>query len=299
MVTRFCLWLTLLALAGCVDESGPPQAQTPPADVASPAAASADTAPAQSPSTSPSGQDTTLALTGQIIDLTHPFDEQTIYWPTADGFKLERLKYGITEKGYFYASNQFAAAEHGGTHIDAPIHFAQGQKTVDQIPLERLIGEGAVVDVRQQCAADRDYQISVADLRNWEEANQQTLAQRIVLLHTGYSQYWPDRAKYLGTAQRGQDAVAQLHFPGLHPDAARWLAEQRAIRAVGIDTASIDYGQSTLFESHITLFEHEVPALENVAALDQLPPQFTVIALPMKIAGGSGGPLRIVAIGRP
>jgi kynurenine formamidase len=119
----------------------------------------------------------------------------------------------------------------------------------------------------------------------------------IVLLRTGWSRHWPDRAKYLGTDQRGEEAVSNLHFPGLHPSAAQWLTGRRRVKAVGIDTASIDHGQSQRFQSHVTLFEHQVPALENVAYLDQLPVSgFTVIALPMKIAGGSGAPLRIVAV---
>ncbi|MCM3900094.1 MAG: cyclase family protein, partial [Pyrinomonadaceae bacterium] len=102
---------------------------------------------------------------------------------------------------------------------------------------------------------------------------------------------------YLGTEERGAEAVAKLHFPGLHPDAARWLAANRSIKAIGLDTASIDFGQSTLFESHRILFDKNIPAFENVANLDRLPPKgFSVIALPMKIKGGSGGPLRIVAI---
>jgi kynurenine formamidase len=91
--------------------------------------------------------------------------------------------------------------------------------------------------------------------------------------------------------------VAKLHFPGLHPDAARWLIANRSVNAVGIDTASIDYGQSTQFESHRALFAAEIPAFENLTALERLPPAGArVIALPMKIAGGSGGPLRAVAI---
>ena len=122
------------------------------------------------------------------------------------------------------------------------------------------------------------------------------MAERIVLLRTGYAARWPDRLRYLGTEERGEAAVAKLHFPGLDPTAAQWLVQHRSIKAVGIDTPSIDYGQSTHFESHVMLFQHNVPALENVANLDRLPQVgFTVIALPMKIGGGSGGPVRIVA----
>jgi len=237
------------------------------------------------------------SLEGKLVDLTHPFDANTIYWPTEQGFRFEQGNNGVTDKGYYYSANRFCTAEHGGTHIDAPIHFFAGRQTVDQIPLERLIGEAAVIDVSAQCEAERDYLVNVADLRAWEEQQGRQLIDVIVLLRTGYSRHWPDREKYLGTRGYGAEAVAQLHFPGLAPEAARWLVEHRAPKAVGIDTASIDYGQSTHFQSHVTLFEKNVPVLENVANLDRLPSRGAhVVALPMKIAGGSGGPLRIIAV---
>ncbi|GIW94759.1 MAG: cyclase [Pirellulaceae bacterium] len=233
----------------------------------------------------------------RIVDLAHPFDDQTIYWPTETGFQLLRGPAGRTEKGYFYSANRFAAPEHGGTHIDAPIHFFEGRQTVDQVPLGRLLGEAAVVDVTEKARRDRDYQISVADLRGWEERHGRSLDGRIVLLRTGWARFWPDRERYLGTAKRGAEALAELHFPGLAPAAARWLVENRAVKAVGIDTASIDFGPSDRFEAHVTLFEHNVPVFENVADMSELPESgAVVIALPMKIAAGSGGPLRIVAL---
>lgn len=237
--------------------------------------------------------------TQRIIDLTHTFDRDTVYWPTEAGFKLIREKAGITEKGYYYAANRFVAAEHGGTHIDAPIHFSQTGKTVDQIPLERLVGEAVIVDVARSCAEDPDYQVGVGDLRRWETDHKRQLIDVIVLLKTGYGRHWRDRERYLGTDKMGPEAVADLHFPGLDPVAARWLVEQRAIKAIGIDTASIDHGQSQDFGSHVTLFKHGVPAFENVANLDELPTEgATVFALPMKIGGGSGAPLRIIAMVR-
>lgn len=234
---------------------------------------------------------------GRIVDLSHPFDEQTIYWPTEEGFKLEKEQEGRTDKGYYYASNKFSAPEHGGTHIDAPRHFAEGHNTVDQIPLEQLMGQAIVVDVRQQCKENADYQITADDFQKWEKANGAIPKGSIVLLRTGYAAYWSNRQKYMGTDERGAQAVAKLHFPGLHPDAARWLVTNRTIKAIGLDTPSIDYGQSTLFESHRILFDKQIPAFENLDSLDSLPlNNFIVIALPMKIRGGSGGPLRIVAI---
>jgi kynurenine formamidase len=234
---------------------------------------------------------------GRLIDLTHPFSDQTIYWPTEEGFRLQVQAAGMTEKGYYYAANSFCAAEHGGTHIDAPIHFAQGRATVDQIPLERLIAPGIVVDIQDRAATDRDYLVSVQDFTRWEEKNGRILDHTIVMLRTGWGRFYPDRRKYLGTERRGPGAIAELHFPGLDPAAARWLAENRRLAAIGLDTASIDRGQSTLFESHQVLFKAGIPAFENVAGLEQLPEKhFQVIALPMKIQGGSGSPLRIVAV---
>jgi kynurenine formamidase len=159
------------------------------------------------------------------------------------------------------------------------------------------MGNGIVIDVTSECASNPDYQVSVADFEKWEKRNGRIRPGTIVLLHTGFGKRYPDRKSYLGTDERGADAVPKLHFPGLDPAAARWLTQNRSIKAIGLDTASIDYGQSTLFESHRALFEKNIPAFENVANLDQLPAKgFSVIALPMKIKGGSGGPLRIVAI---
>jgi kynurenine formamidase len=234
---------------------------------------------------------------GALIDLSYPFDSQTVYWPTAESFRLEKDFEGITEKGYYYSAYKYSASEHGGTHIDAPVHFAKGRNTVDEIPLKQLMGPGIVVDVTKQCENNRDYQVTAGDFQNWEGQHGRIVSGTIILLRTGFGKFYPDRKRYLGTDERGAAAVANLHFPGLHPDAARWLAQNRRIKAIGLDTASIDYGQSTLFESHRTLFDKNISALENVANLDKLPVKgFSVIALPMKIKGGSGGPLRIIAV---
>ncbi len=237
-----------------------------------------------------------IAPSGQWVDLTHAFDQSTVYWPTEDGFQLSVQKFGMTPKGYFYSSNRFTAAEHGGTHLDAPIHFFRQGKSVEQLSLDRFVGEAAVIDVTEACSRDADYQVGVTDLRAWEERCGRQLVDVIVLIHTGFGRFWNQRSEYLGTDQKGPEAVAQLHFPGLAPEAARWLTEHRSIKAIGIDTASIDYGQSQRFQSHVALFKHNIPAFENVANLDRLPAQgATVIALPMKIKSGTGAPLRIIA----
>jgi kynurenine formamidase len=232
----------------------------------------------------------------RIVDLTHAFDADTIYWPTAGGFVLEPVAHGVTDKGFFYAANRFCAAEHGGTHLDAPVHFFEGRRTADQIPVEQLVGMGVRIDVSARCAQDRDYRVATSDFTAWEMQHGRIPSGAIVLLQTGWAARWKDRAAYLGTARTGPEAVAELHFPGLHPEAARWLVRDRSVKAVGIDTASIDHGPSSSFESHVMLTEANVPVFENVASLDALPETgFVVAALPMKIRGGSGGPLRIVA----
>ena len=206
----------------------------------------------------------------------------------------------MTPAGFYYAANSFFTSEHGGTHLDAPVHFAQGRQSVDAIPLERFFGRALVVDVTQQSEADPDYQITVDDLLAFEREHGRIEGDAILLLRTGFSRRWPDAARYLGTAERGAEAVPDLHFPGLHPDAATWIVANRPVRAIGIDTASIDHGQSTLFEAHRTLYEVNLPAFENLTALDRLPPRGAfVVALPMKIAAGSGAPLRAVAIVPP
>lgn len=234
---------------------------------------------------------------GQLVDLSHSYDKTTIFWPTAAPFALETVSAGMTPGGYYYAANNFSTSEHGGTHLDSPVHFAEGKAAVDQIPLNRLVGPAVVIDVTAQADANADYLITIADLEAAEKQDGPIPVNAIVLLRTGFSRRWPDAAKYLGTAERGDAAVAKLHFPGLDPDAAKWLVANRAIRAIGIDTASIDYGQSTLFESHRMLFANDIPAFENLTSLEQLPKRGAhVIALPMKIGGGSGAPLRAIAI---
>jgi kynurenine formamidase len=233
---------------------------------------------------------------GRWVDLTHEFSFETLYWPTADGFALESEFKGVTPGGYFYAANRYRASEHGGTHLDSPIHFARNRKTVEQLPLDQLTGAAVVVDVSEKALKDADYQVTTADLQAWEAAHGKIPAGAILLLNTGFARHWPDAKKYLGTAEKGPEAVKKLRFPGLHPGTARWLTTERSIKAIGLDTASIDYGQSKLFESHRILFEKNIPAFENVAALDQLPATGAyVVALPMKIKGGTGAPLRIVA----
>ena len=231
------------------------------------------------------------------IDLTYTFDSTTLYWPNnVCGFEHKEDFKGTTPGGYFYSSYSICTPEHGGTHIDAPIHFAKDHLTVDSIPLSSLSGRGIIVDVSEKALKNRDYLISVADLQDWEKANGEIKTGTIILFRTGYGQFYPNREKYFGSALTGEKAIPELHFPGISPEAAAWLVKTKKAKAVGLDTPSMDYGQSKDFKTHQILLGANIPGFENVAHLDELPLKgFEIMALPMKIGGGSGAPLRIAA----
>lgn len=230
------------------------------------------------------------------VDLTYPYDETTLFWPTAtQRFELTSTAYGMTDGGYFYSSNDFCAPEHGGTHLDAPIHFAENRHTVEQIELERLIAPVVVIDVSTKAASDPDYRLTAEDVAAWEAEHGEIEAGTAVLLRTGWGARWPDALAYLGDDTPGD--ASNLHFPSYGEAAARVLVEERQVAILGVDTASIDHGPSTDFIVHQIANGANVPGLENVAHLDRVPATGAwLIALPMKIGGGSGGPVRIVAL---
>lgn len=230
----------------------------------------------------------------RLIDLTYPFDDKTVYWPTAKPFEWQKESWGKSAGGYWYTAARYAASEHGGTHLDAPIHFSEGKQAADEIPISRLVGPAIVIDITPACAANADYQLTAQDITTWEKAHGAIPAEAIALVRTGWGKFWPDRKKYLGTDTPGD--TANLRFPGIGREAAELLAA-RKIEAIGIDTASIDHGQSKDFITHQVLNGANIYGLENVANLDRLPAKgATLIALPMKIKGGTGAPVRIVAI---
>ncbi|MDQ3283025.1 MAG: cyclase family protein [Acidobacteriota bacterium] len=232
----------------------------------------------------------------EIVDLTYAFDANTLYWPNSPyGFKLEQLAYGPTPGGYFYSSNAYSAPEHGGTHLDAPIHFSANGVTLDMLPLQQLIAPAIVLDVTSKAANDSDYRLSADDVRAWEARNGIIPRGTIVLLRTGWGSRYGNRKAYFGDDTPG--ATDKLHFPSYGEEAARLLVNERHVAAIGIDTASIDYGASKDFIVHQVANGANVPGFENVANLDRVPERGAwIIALPMKIANGSGGPLRIVAL---
>lgn len=231
----------------------------------------------------------------RLLDMSYSFDESTIYWPTDKPFRWEQNRWGPTENGYWYASANYAASEHGGTHLDSPIHFAEKGDTTDKITLDRLVSEAVVVDISEKCKTNPDYELSVEDLKSWEAANGMIDHGVILVVRTGWGQFWPDKKRYLGTDKPGD--VDNLHFPGISPDAARYLVENCQLKGVAIDTPSLDFGQSKKFETHRILTAENIYGIENLANAGKLPIRgAALIALPMKIKGGTGGPVRVMAI---
>ena len=250
-------------------------------------------APAPAPEAPPPGIDLSTA---RLIDLSYTFDDETLYWPTSPtSFVLDELAYGPSEGGYFYSSYSFCTPEHGGTHIDAPIHFAEGGRTTAEIPVRQLIAPGVVIDMSEEASQDPDARLSLDTVTSWEDEHGPVPEGAIVLLRTGWGVRWPEALPYLGDDTPGD--ASNLHFPAYGAEAARFLVEERRVGALGVDTASIDYGQTKDFIVHQIAAGGGVPSLENVANVDGLPESgFWVIALPVKIGEGSGGPVRIVAI---
>lgn len=231
------------------------------------------------------------------VDLSYSFDSATLYWPNnLIGFEHKTDAKGFTPGGFYYSSYSILTPEHGGTHLDAPVHFAEKGLSLDELPLENLTGNAIVIDVSSNALKNRDYQITIADIEKWELMYGEIKPNTIILFKTGYGEFYPDREKYFGTAKKGLEAIPELHFPGIHPETTQFLVEKRNVKALGIDTPSIDFGQSKDFKTHQILLGANRPAFENVASLNRLPPQgLYVVALPMKIGQGSGGPLRIIA----
>lgn len=231
----------------------------------------------------------------KLLDLTYPLDEQTVFWPTNKPFTWNKSAWGKTANGYWYASGDFSMSEHGGTHIDAPIHFGEGRLTVDEIPLQKLIAPAVVIDVRPAVEQDWDYRLTVRDIEAWESRHGRMPHGSVVLMFTGWGKRWPDKSRYLGTDTPLDPKT--LHFPGFSKEAAEFLVTQRKVDGIGIDTPSIDYGPSQDFIVHQIVNGADRYGLENIANLEQLPPNgATIVSLPIKIKGGTGGPVRIMAI---
>lgn len=228
------------------------------------------------------------------IDMSHVYDNKTLAWGTMKSFKYTVVFDGSYNKNvpYLLLAN-IEMSEHSGTHVDAPLHFAKGKWSVDQIPLEKLVGQAIVVDISAKASKDPNAQVTVADLANWEKKHGRIPDDSILLVLSGWGKKWPNYEKYFGTSSKN-DSLYQ--FPSIDANASQWLVDNRKIRAIGIDTASIDSGPSKSWPSHQILYARNIFGLENVANIDKLPAKgATIYVMPMKLKGGSGAPARIFA----
>lgn len=233
-----------------------------------------------------------------ILDMTYAYDSRTIYWPNASPFKLAPEFNGITERGYWYSANFYSASEHGGTHADAPKHFSQNGRTIDQVPLPEWIGPAVKIDVTRECSRDRDYLLSVDDIKAWEKKYGPIPDGAWVIMYTGIgTRFYPDPKEVLGTDKKGLSAIPELSFPAFSPQSAEFLTRERNIKGIAVDTPSIDYGKSQNFMVHRIMCGANKLALENIANLDKLPATgATLYVIPMSIRGASGAPARVFAI---
>jgi kynurenine formamidase len=225
----------------------------------------------------------------RVLDLAYAINDKLVSWP-GDVRCFEAKNNASVEKdGYFTRS--FWMLEHYGTHLDAPIHFPPGKTSVDQVPPRQFFGTAAVLDVRAECASDADYRLPVARISKWEESHGPIPPGAIALLRTGWASRWPDAHKY-----RNQDRAGRMHFPGFSVEAVEWLIERR-VSGIGCDTMSVDYGASEDFAVHHLALGAGLYHLENLSDLSELPEKgaFLVVA-PIKLEGGSGGPVRVFAL---
>ncbi|HEV3138467.1 MAG TPA: cyclase family protein [Pirellulales bacterium] len=227
----------------------------------------------------------------RIVDLAWPLNRQSAYWP-GDNYKPFELHTIATLEKDGVLSKAFASPEHLGTHLDAPNHFERNQPSVDQILPEQLFGPGVVIDVSNAVGNDPNYRVSLDDVRRFEQAHGEIPTGAVVLVSTGWSQFWNNPTRY-----QNQDVMGRMHFPGFSIEAVKYLIDQRKVRGVGLDTMSVDYGLSRDFAVHHALGKAGRWGLENLAGLDKLPPRgFYLFVAPMKIETGSGGPARVFAV---
>lgn len=225
----------------------------------------------------------------RVLDLSYAINDKLVPWPGDEKWFEAKVNASVERNGYFTRS--FWMLEHYGTHLDAPAHFPPGKATVDQIPVKQLFGPAVVIDVRAEGVRDADYQLPAARVEEREERHGRIPAGAIVLLRTGWASRWPDAKKYCN-----QDAQGRMHFPGFSAEAAKLLIE-RKVSGLGCDTMSVDHGASEDFAVHHLALGAGLYHLENLADLSALPETGAfLVAAPIKLEGGSGGPVRVFAL---
>lgn len=228
-----------------------------------------------------------------VVDLTHSWTNTKTHVASKERSKGVVRPAALVERDRAHLVS-VSTASSNNTNIDAPARLSRGMWTVDQIPPERLIAPLVVIDIMQQVKRNPDYELSVEDIARWEQIHGDIPAGSVVLARTGWSGRWNS-----GDGYRNADKRGVMHFPGYSEDAAQFLVEGRAVLALGIDTLSVDPGDSKTLAVHQYTLAHSVYHLENVANLDRVPDAGAVVVVaPMKLEGQVDGPVRILALTR-
>lgn len=223
----------------------------------------------------------------QVIDLTHPMYDAMPFWPGGVPFKKTRL----VDYDQGYQLHKFEMGENTGTHVDAPSHFIKGNVPIDKLALRNIVVPAVVIDVKDKVAGNPDYQLSAADVKDWEAKNGRIPEGSLVILDTGWNKRFGDPKAYVN-----MDANNVMHFPGYHPESAAVLI-LRGVVGVGIDTLSIDFGPSKDFAFHVAMLKANKYQIENMANLDALPAKgATVIVGVLPVKDGSQAQARILAL---
>lgn len=226
-----------------------------------------------------------------VLDLTHPVSADAPFWPGPERSPFRHDTLAAHPDGSPVMA-AYAVPEHFGTHFDAPVHGGQGLPSVDLVDVRDLFGPAVVLDVATKAAADADYSATVADAERWEATHGIIPAGAIVLVRSGWGTRWSQGVSYYNP-----DGEGRLHFPGYSPELARFLAEERSVAGIGIDTGSVDPGAANGFPAHGIVNGSGGFHLENVANLEAVPEAGAyLIVAPIKIEGGSGGQVRIFAV---
>ena len=244
-----------------------------------------------------------LAGRVQVVDLTQPLDADTLViglppiFAASPGFSVEVIsRYDKGGPAWYW--NTIRLGEHTGTHFDAPIHWVTGKdyanNATHNIPVDRFIGPACVIDVSEQAGRDADFLVTRETVEEWESRHGHIPRHAWVLIRTDWSHRKGAR-EFLNVAAYG------AHTPGFHPQAVPFLARERDILGVGVETVGTDAGQAPTFEPmftcHTIMHGSNRFGLASLTNLDQLPPTgAVVIAPPLKIVNGSGSPLRVLAL---
>jgi kynurenine formamidase len=225
----------------------------------------------------------------RLIDLTHVLTPESPLFPVYDPVRVAD-KFSVADDGIYVRS--WAYDEHSGTHVDAPAHFG-GATTVDDIPVEDLVVEAVVVDVRERVAGDHDALVVPDDVLAWESTHGPLPERCALLALTGWGERAGDPVAYLNA-----DAEGVMHAPGFSSDLTEFLKEERpGVRAIGLDTGSLDFGGSADFPAHVSWLPTGRYGIENLARLDEVPPRgATLVVGAPRLQAGSGGPSRVLAM---